>query len=329
MAAKRIITMVKEEDVTYLADAKVEFVSLVDRGANRAPFKILKSEGGNMTKVVQAVLVPNRLSEEEKKACLEGFETENAKEFNSYTSYIQVSEDSVDLSKAQLAKLGKSFALVAPLKEDSPELKDAVDKTKKEAIDYLTLDNLYNELYAMADVVAGAMRQSEADTGNRKDIVLSAIHNFEAFATALFDNVNGKSLKAVKIEDHPDKVVSFFVDKKEGAESEVSKNDEPSTEPSEEPADEPEDEKAEKKENEVDIEKLKAELLEEVKSLIGASIEKATKELEESTEEIKKSLEEIQSTPVSTKTVLNKDASVDDDTTEDKTSTFKGAIFRN
>lgn len=42
---------IKKREVTMITEADIEFVSLVSNGANRTPFKVIKSEGGvNMVK---------------------------------------------------------------------------------------------------------------------------------------------------------------------------------------------------------------------------------------------------------------------------------------
>jgi len=44
MPGMKIVSEVKEADVTFLTDADVQFVSLVRHGANRSPFKVIKEE---------------------------------------------------------------------------------------------------------------------------------------------------------------------------------------------------------------------------------------------------------------------------------------------
>ena len=77
MGSPKVISTIVENEVTFLTDVDVEFVSMVKHGANRTPFKILKSDkgGADMNKVIQAVLIPKSLSDEEAQKALEGFRT--------------------------------------------------------------------------------------------------------------------------------------------------------------------------------------------------------------------------------------------------------------
>ena len=221
----KVVSTIIEDEVTFLTNVDVEFVSLVRHGANRTPFKILKSDkgGSTMEKVVIAVLIPKSISDEDAKAHLEGYRTDEVKEYDTYKSYIQVDQESIDLESAEIIQLNdeaRVLGVVAFLA--NPEEKDAENAGKdpdkdsdaakadediepkvieKEALDYATLDDVYMELYAMADIVGGALRQSTMDANDRKKIVSTAISNFATFADMVLSNT--KADKVVKVEDHP------------------------------------------------------------------------------------------------------------------------------
>ena len=249
----KVVSTIIEDEVVYLSDADIEFVSLVKYGANRTPFKILKSQdkGGNiMSKVITAVLVPKSLDEEAVKAQLEGYRVDEMKEYDTYKSYIQVTEDAIDLDSSDVIMLDKEsgvLGIVASLKgdEQEPEVKIELKTVEKEAVDYATMDNLYMELYAMADIVAGSMRQSEADKAARSKTILTAIDNFKAFAEMILTSLK-ENVEAVKAEDHPT-LLDFI---KRGEKEEVIK----------------EESKA------IDEESLKALIVEETGNLIKAEI---------------------------------------------------------
>lgn len=195
----KIITTIIEDEVVFLTNVDAEFVSFVTHGANRTPFKILKSEseGGNtMDKVVQSVLIPKGLSDEQVTKCLEGFRTDEAKKFDSYTTYEQVSLEDIEADSMEAVWLDedtKVMGVIGALKKDVKK-DDDVPTVEKEALDYATMDALYDELYAMADIVSGSMRQSNIKPGVRKNTILTAIENFKSYAEMLL-----KSLKEENI----------------------------------------------------------------------------------------------------------------------------------
>ena len=68
-----IVESVQEEkEITFLTDPNTQYVSLVSRGANQIPWKIVKIEGEAMTtqKVLQAIIAPEDMKEEDLKKAL-------------------------------------------------------------------------------------------------------------------------------------------------------------------------------------------------------------------------------------------------------------------
>ena len=217
MAKVKSITTTIEDEVTFMVDPTVEFVSLVKHGANRAPFKVLKEEKlkeeSNMNKVVQSVLVRNDLSDEDIAKALEGIDKRNGKKYSSFTAYPQVSIEKINTETAVVTKheeVDGIYFVLGDLAEGATEggtlMVDA-----KQAVDYATLDNLYTELYAMADVVGGAMRQENADADFRKSTILKAIDNFRSFAEVVLETLSAEKLsKAVDPKDHPNLVEAII-----------------------------------------------------------------------------------------------------------------------
>lgn len=231
----KVISTVIEDQVTFLTDVNVEYVSLVRHGANRTPFRILKNDkgGSTMEKVVTAVLIPKSLSEEAAAGHLDGYRTDEMKEYDTYKSFIQVDQESIDPETAEVIFIDKKagvMGVVASLVTDKDEgestqdpkevegkdqTEEAAEKgdeevksetdpkvVEKESLDYATMDELYMELYAMADIVGGALRQSQVEPMSRKNTVLSAIDNFRTFASMVLDNA--KSDDVAKAENHPE-----------------------------------------------------------------------------------------------------------------------------
>ena len=212
MSKVKTVTTTIEDEVVFMTDPDIQFVSLVKHGANRTPFKVLKNykskEGTSMEKVVQAILVRNDLSEDQIAKALEGMSKKDASDTGSITSYVQCpmarcNEETVMVVKHD--EIDGVFHVLADLREESSEAGTLMMSVEKEAVDYATLDNLYTELYAMADIVSGAMRQENAGVEFRKDTIISAIDNFKTFAEVVLNNLGTaeKADMAVKAENHP------------------------------------------------------------------------------------------------------------------------------
>jgi len=196
------VTMIIQDTINFLVDPDIEFVSLVKHGANQAPFKILKSsdKGGNsMSKVVQAVLVPKSLSEDAVKKALEGHRTDEVQEFETYKSYTQVAREDVVLESLEVTPVEGSEGVYVVSAELLADKKEAAKQ-----VDVMALDGLYMELYAMADVVGGAMRQEHGDSRFRKQTILTAIDNFRTYAEMCLNQA--KEYKSIDPVKHTDKV---------------------------------------------------------------------------------------------------------------------------
>lgn len=222
MPGKKVTTIV-EDEVVFMVDPKAEFVSLVRHAANRTPFAILKAEHGGKdmaSKVLQAVLVPNGVSEEVAAKHLQGCRTDEVETYDTMKKYVQVGEDQVekDAQVAVLDEENKVYGVFATLKADSDKQDDQDQKAdsgesteqvvEKDALDWATLDDLYMELYAMADIIGGSLRQGAADPDERLGTILKAIDNFRIMAEALLSIASGE--ETVKAENHPDLVTQII-----------------------------------------------------------------------------------------------------------------------
>ena len=318
------ITAVIENDIVFMAEPIVEFVSLVKRGANRSPFKILKSEkGGNPmpSKVVQAVLMPKGLSEKAIATHLEGYRADGLVEHESYVEYTQVDKAAVDEESIEVIKMDeedKVFGIVATLKEENEEQATV----EKDSLDYATMDSLYIELYAMADIVSGAMRQSNVKAKDRSRTIMTAIENFKSFAEILLSNVKD-DVAAVKLEDHP--LLTHPLKKEE--EPEVKETT------TEEVVEEKVVDKTDTKDLADDIDAKLAELvgnleksiLEKVQEMVDAAKEAVEQKVTASTEVLDTLKEEVETIKSTTKT----SRSVKDETTEKEgDSKFGGLLFK-
>lgn len=350
MAKVKEVTTTVEDEVTYMVDPQVEFVSLVKYGANRAPFKVLKSEKtkeeSNMNKVVQSVLVRNDLSDENIAKALEGIDKREEKKYSTFTAFQQVSvhkckEDSLIVQKHE--EVDGIFFVLGDLADDTGE-SGTLQVDIKEAVDYATMDNLYSELYAMADVVGGAMRQENADADFRKTTILTTIDNFRAFAEVVLENLSEKMLaKGVNPEDHPDLVVDILhavanapvVDltgEGEGeSEEEAAKAEEESKKAAEADAADGEGDSDAPKFDEF-ISQF-TESLNNFGDKLVESITASTKEVQESNKKtvevmgkVVEKVEEIQNTPIAVKT--EKEENDDGDKKSQSDRLFSGTFFR-
>lgn len=150
-----------------------------------------------MEKVLQALIIPKALSDEDTTKALEGYRTDEVKDYETFKSYIQVGEDEMDPESIEVVLVDKEnhvFGVVGILKAESKTQAKALDAGIK-TVDFVTMDNLYTELYAMADIVSGAMRQENADNKFRTKTILTAIDNFKTFAEAVLANL--KSATAI------------------------------------------------------------------------------------------------------------------------------------
>jgi hypothetical protein len=351
MSKVKEVTTTIEDEVVFMVDPKVEFVSLVKYGANRAPFKVIKTdktkEDDNMNKVVQSVLVRNDLSDENIAKALEGIDKRDEQKFNTFTAYPQVpiakvNEDTLIVQKHE--EVDGIFFVLGDLAEGTGE-HGTLQVDVKEAVDYATMDNLYSELYAMADVVGGAMRQENADADFRKTTILTTIDNFRAFAEVVLENLSEKAIeKGVNAEDHPDLVVDILHTIQTAEVDDLTEDDEARKQAeaeakAKEEADAAAATGAGEGEETPDLTTVVSSFNEALNAfgdkLIGAigettkEVSTSNKKVTETLETVAGKLEEIQNTTVTTKTEKEEEP---DDTGRQMPSQsdrlFKGAFFK-
>jgi hypothetical protein len=346
MAKVKEVTTVIEDEVTFMVDPQVEFVSLVKYGANRAPFKVIKNqktkEEPNMNKVVQSILVRNDLSDEELAKAFEGIDKRSKKEFTTFTAYPQVALSKVNKESLIVTKheeVEGVFFVLGDLAEEQSE-QGTLTMDIKEAVNYATIDNLYTELYAMADVVGGAMRQENADAEFRQTTILKAIDNFRAFAEVVLENLSAEKLaKGVDPKDHPDLVVDILhavkeveltdEEKKAKEEAEAQAVTEGKTE--EELAAEAEA-AASSEESDTDFSNFVASFNDSLNSFgdkivaslseIGKTVEQNSKDMKESLGKVTEEVQAVQNTVVASKSETDEELEA-----EGKEDVFKGTLF--
>ena len=105
-------------EINYLEDLDVKWVSLVDHGANRIPFKIVKSEE-RMGDVIQSIILSKNLSLDEVKQSvpwLNGVEITKEENYQDYNKFIHRPMDKFDSDTMRLIKVDESvLALVGEM----------------------------------------------------------------------------------------------------------------------------------------------------------------------------------------------------------------------
>jgi hypothetical protein len=330
----KVISTTIEDEITFMVDPKVEFVSLVKHGANRTPFKVLKAEktkeDSNMNKVVQSILVNNDLTDEDIAKALEGIDKRNKKEYSSFTAYPQVAMEKVNQDTISVVKheeVEGIYFVLGDLAEGASE-SGTIMMNAKEAVDYATLDNLYTELYAMADVVGGAMRQENADAEFRKSTILKAIDNFKTFAEVVLENLSdGKLAKGIDPEDHPTLVVDIIkkeADKKTDDEPEDKKTDEPEDKKTDdEPEDQPQDSiDALATMFNTTLESFGNKLVESINGL-SKEVKDSNKLTQDSLDKVSEGVDELKNTAIASKSEGDEVV----DTKDEKGGIFTGLLF--
>lgn len=192
---------VVEAEVNFLEDLDVSWVSLVPHGANRMPFKIIKSEDGadkeeNMLDVIYSVIVPNGVELDvlkEEVPWLNGVKFIKTENYNEYKSYIQVPYDRFDPDKMNIVKLDKGvMVLVGKVDNPDPEWvsigKDITDPSGPSPTIPAFKESFVSELNNVINVLVGAVSQSHLPDNKRKSIISNSLEAFKVFMLAGIDH---------------------------------------------------------------------------------------------------------------------------------------------
>ena len=145
-----------------------------------------------MSKIVQKVIIPKSLNQEAKDAALEEYRTDEVEELKSYKSYTQVDLDAIDPDSIQLGKKSETgvYFVVADLKDtDEEQVSEQPDLKSKEELDWVLLDDMYTELYAMEGIISGVLRQKNTSVPEKVSMIFSAVDNFKGAAEIILANV--------------------------------------------------------------------------------------------------------------------------------------------
>lgn len=302
-----------ERDITFMKDAEIDFISLVGHAANQQPFKIMKGQvkgDENMNKVIHSILVPKDIGEDKQKELEEtySFEEKDEQSLEGFNVYKQVADDEVDLESKNLAVVDKDagvYGIVAEKKEESKA--ETVDK---ESMDWTTIDGIVDAMFSMEDIVLGVLRQPEAETGQRKDMISNAIGNFTKHVEAVLSQaksedvvdlknieLKGENVKELRTQKQPEEPEVDIEEKLEALKNTVfEKLEEKAEEKSQAKIDEFKEE----------YQKMKDELNDNLNTEIGKLASK--EDLEAEIKSVKDEVETIKNTPKGRKSEIDEHA---------------------
>lgn len=204
-----------ETEVQYMEDMDVQWISLVDKGANRTPFKIIKTEDA-MEEVIQSIITPLAKDFDNYKALHEWpeeFKILKTENHGEYSKFISINIEDIDPSSVKLVRLSEDehvFAIVgiplkmeganiiyksvmrSPVSNDSPEGGDGGGGCDGNSCDngmYVQTfgDLFFEELDNMLKVVIGSMELTEMTNKMKKTIVFNALDSFKSFLAVGLD----------------------------------------------------------------------------------------------------------------------------------------------
>jgi hypothetical protein len=199
-----------ETEVQHMEDVDVTWISLVDKGANRTPFKIIKTEDA-MEEVIQSIITPLAKDFDKYKELHEWpkeFKILKTENHGEYSKFISIPIDEIDPSSVKLVRLSDDenvFAVVGtPFKmEGSNIIYKSVTMDKPVKLnDYGIVtfrDTFYNEIENLMSIVNGTMELSEMDNRKKKDIIGKSLDAFKSFISAGLD-ISADSLVFAKKE---------------------------------------------------------------------------------------------------------------------------------
>ena len=186
----KVFGRVIEEEVTFLTEPQVEFVSLVKYAANRMPFKIIKREG-IMNEMLYRVLVPKDMEQEKLEELAKQYsfsiEKEEEGDFKQYRIFKQKDVEKMEEKETALIALDKENKVYAVV---VAEKKEDIEKGE---YSQQTLDDVLKAMFAMEEIIYGVLTQPAAKQEERIEMIKKAIQNFMDFAMAV--------LEATKAED--------------------------------------------------------------------------------------------------------------------------------
>lgn len=190
-----------EDTIVLLTDPQASFVSLVKRGANKTPFKIVKQEKNTM-KIIQRIVTrkgvtPESISEAVMPDAADALNLKAPQESGAFVQYVQHPEDAfksdslevVDISGdrsilaicGELAQKSEGFVsklLARKSNEKGVEVPDTIERVDAEILKSDLSGLVWTELDALYNGIRGILCQASSEGSSKKQLAQTMCDNF-------------------------------------------------------------------------------------------------------------------------------------------------------
>lgn len=217
--AKREIKVTAKQ----LENVDVEYLSLVDRGANRIPFRFMKSDGdskmsidlGSIFGIKKAEKVPTIIGVAiQKNERMDAWKEVLQKHDFKYGEFVEAEDGQVQLAKSEEAddmsvyKVNDDVALVLKGFAPFPEGNDFMENMAKSAF----FPGMRVAGDVLSETVYGIMA-SEGNSKKTKDMLMKALDGYKEYVMGLADQVPEKAYRAEALQDEVDEIMKGLLDK--------------------------------------------------------------------------------------------------------------------
>ncbi len=245
MASERVV--LEERDVGFLVDPEAHFVSLVDRGANQIPFRIVKAWSGKETmvkRVLQEIIAPSDVGPEDLRAQLseETFQMlkfDKTRDLGKFRVYEQVERDKFDEETLELVELDAEKGIrgiVGTLKEQGVigklfrraekkavvEVPEELPTVSREELVKQYSAEVDEQLFAAVGAIASIMAQEGWDEKKRSRAISDALDALKEFLVGVVGITKGAAMEVgIRMEPVEEKVEEVVVGEEESLEAAV------------------------------------------------------------------------------------------------------------
>lgn len=341
-----------ERDVVFMTDPSASFVSLVKRGANQTPWRVVKNdkEKAMSTKKVLAKLIAPKGTEIDVIKSAMGEDAQAALAFDSKVErgdvdiYEQKTLTAFKTDSLQMVTLdretglkgiageliddsqGGVFGLFRSKKADGLLLEGEFDAETEEVIKAQYSEMLWGELYAFIDGVGAIMAQEKGDPMKKLEAIENMNEALMAHIKEALSVIKGDSLELKAPEQKEEQEVEDVEKSEEPKEEPEVKDVEKSEEPEQQTDPTPEDvEKSDEPKDEPEVEDV--EKSDDIKALISEAVKEGLQPVQTDLEDLKESVSKMQKRIPS----VIKDNSADDVENVEKADTaasFEGVFFK-
>lgn len=195
----------QEDKVVYMTNPEANYVSLVKRGANRTPFRIVKMQKEKGMKVIQRIVAKKGTDVEAIKSAVgdeaaAALQLQSPQEAGAFTVYeqhpesafksdelevVSLSEDNAILALCgEMAEKSDGFSISKLLTKKSQtkvvEVPDMLEAVNQDVLKSDLSDVLWRECDALSAAVHGILAQASGETGKKVDMVKTIFNNFIA-----------------------------------------------------------------------------------------------------------------------------------------------------